>query len=670
METFAKPNFYVTTAIDYTNANPHIGHSLQKVAADVLARWHRSLGENVFFLTGTDEHGLKIQRAAEAAGKTPKQLVDELAKEFQSAWDALNINYDIFYRTTNTKHKKLVQKFIEIVNKNGDIYKGHYEGKYCVSCENYLSEDDIVDGKCKIHKKSAEYLKEECYFFKLSKYQKKLLELYEKYPKFIQPESRKHEIVNRVKAGLQDLSISRTTFNWGIPFPLDKKHVTYVWFDALTNYITALDWPSGPKFKKFWPANVHLLGKDNGWFHTVIWPAMLLSAGIELPKTVYVHGFLTFNGEKISKSLGNVIDPRVLAKKYGADAYRYYILRENSIAEDGDFSEKALVNRINTDLANSLGNLLSRTLTLIEKFSHGKIPKPKKQKEEDLELYRVFEDKRRHASEHIDKFEFHHALEKIWDFINFANKYVNDEKPWELANKDDKESKEHLHTVLYNCTEALRLISALVWPFIPETAEEIAKQLGIKVPHLKNLTWGKLKPGIAVKKGKILFEKVEYKEERVEPFTKLDIRCAEIKEVEDIEGADKLYKLRVNLGKLGKRIVVAGIKRYYKKEELKGKKIALLANLEPAVIRGVKSEGMILAASEGDKVEGLFLHKTEPGEKIFIKGFEGEPDKVLPYSEFEKVAISVHDGKIMHDNKQLQSEKEHLKVSLKQGRVK
>ena len=334
METFAKKTFYITTAIDYTNATPHVGHSLQKVAADVLARWHRSLGEDVYFLTGTDEHGLKIQRAAEAAGKKPQEFVDGLVKEFKEAWAALNIKYDIFYRTTDPKHKRLVQKLIRQVNSKDDIYKGIYEGDYCVGCENYLAEDDIVNGKCKVHNKPVEHIKEESYFFNLSKYQDKLLELYEKNPGFIQPESRKHEIVNRVKSGLKDLSISRASFSWGVPFPLDKGHVTYVWFDALTNYITALGWPSGPKFKKFWPANVHILGKDNGWFHTVIWPAMLLSAGIELPKTVYIHGFLTFNGQKISKSLGNVIDPRVLAAKYGADAYRYYILRENPISED------------------------------------------------------------------------------------------------------------------------------------------------------------------------------------------------------------------------------------------------------------------------------------------------------------------------------------------------
>ena len=330
-----------------------------------------------------------------------------------------------------------------------------------------------------------------------------------------------------------------------------------------------------------------------------------------------------------------------------------------------------MINRINTDLANSLGNLLSRTVTLIEKFSDGKIPRPKKQKAEDLELYRNFESRFRHASEHIERFEFHHALEKIWDFINSANKYINDEKPWEAAKSEDVKSKEHLFTVLYNCAESLRLISALIWPFIPETAEEIANQLGIeKVPQLKNLEWGKLKAATQTNKGKILFEKAEYQEKRVEPFTELDIRCAEILEVEDVEGADKLYKLKVNLGKLGKRTVVAGIKKYYKKEDLKGKRIALLANLEPAVIRGIKSDGMILAAEDKGIVEGLFLHKTEPGEKIFIKGYEGEPLKVLPYAEFEKVAIYVHEGNVMHDNKLLQSDKEHLKVQLKQGRVK
>lgn len=664
MIKFAKSKFYVTTAIDYVNAKPHIGHSLQKVVADVLARWNKSLGKDTFFLTGTDEHGIKIQRAAEKAGKKPQEFVDELAKEFKEAWDALNIKYDIFYRTTNPKHKKLVQEVIKLIDKKGDLYKGVYQGLYCTDCEAYLTEKELVNGCCPVHSgKVPEKIKEETYFFKLSKYQSKLLDIYKKHPDFIQPESRRNEIINRVREGLHDLSISRASFGWGIPFPLDKKHVTYVWFEALQNYITALDWPNSARFRKFWPADVHLLGKDNGWFHAVIWPAILLSAGIELPKTVYAHGFLTFNGQKISKSLGNVVDPRVLVKKYGADAYRYFILRENSIAEDGDFSEKALINRINTDLANSLGNLLSRTIALIEKFTDGRIPKGKS----DVRLSKVFEEKFKHVSKHIEKFELHHALEKIWDFINAVNKYINDEKPWELA----KTNKRHLYAVLYNCAESLRLISALIYPFIPSTAEEIARQTGFeKVPQLKNLRWGQLKPSVVIKKGKILFEKVELREKTAEPFTKLDIRCAKILEVHDIEGADKLYKLHVDLGKLGKRTVVAGIKKYYKKEELKGKKIALLANLEPATIRGIKSEGMILAAQDDNKVEGLFLKKTEPGEKIFVKGCEGESLKVLPYSEFEKVAINVSNGAVMHNGRQLQSEKENLRVSLNRGRVK
>jgi len=670
VETFAKQRFYITTAIDYTNSKPHIGHSLQKVAADVLARWHRSLGENVFFLTGTDEHGTNIQRTAEKAGKKPQEFVDSLVKEFKEAWAALNISYDIFYRTTDPKHKRGVQNFIKLVNEKGDIYKGFYEGLYCTGCEAYLTEKDLVNCECPLHPgKKPELIKEETYFFKLSKYADKLLDLYEKNPNFILPETRKNEIINRVGTGLKDLSISRTSFSWGIPFPLDNKHITYVWFDALTSYITALDWPSGTKFKKFWPANVHILGKDNGWFHTVIWPAMLLSAGIELPKTVYIHGFLTFNGQKISKSLGNVIDPRVLAAKYGADAYRYYILRENPISEDGDFSEKALVNRINTDLANSLGNLLSRTLTLIEKFSDGKIPQKKNSR---TDLPAVFAEKFRQASEHLDKFEFHHALEKIWNFVDHVNKYINDEKPWELAAKEDEKSKKRLCNVLYNCAESLRLISAMISPFIPATAEEIAKQLGLKeVPKLKRLRWGKLQVGTQTQKGAILFAKVEPDvKETGEPFAKLDIRCAKILEVHDIEGTDKLYKLDVDLGKFGRRIVVAGIKKYYTKDALKGRKIALLANLEPATIRGVKSEGMILAGQDSERVEALLLDKTEPGEQIYAEEIVPAPPKVLQYDEFAKVSIKVNDGFVEYNGKHLRSEKEHIKISLKQGIVK
>jgi len=483
----AKNKFYVTTPIYYVNDVPHLGHAYTTIAADILARWNRSQGKSVFFLTGTDEHGLKIQRAAEQAGKKPKEFVDDLSKKWKNVFSKLNISYDSWTRTTDKEHEKAVQEFIQTVAKKKDIKEGKYKGNYCVDCEHYLTDDDIIDGKCKIHKKPVEFLEEDTYFFKMSKYAGKLAELYAQNPGLIQPKGKLQEIRGRIlREGLQDLSITRTTFDWGVPFPLDKKHVTYVWFDALTNYISALGWPKGEKFKEFWPADLHLIGKDILWFHTAMWHSMLLSAGIELPKEVYAHGWWTVEGEKMSKSLGNVIDPVKMVDRYGADSLRYYLFREIPFGEDGNFSEKVLVQRHNTELANDLGNLVSRTLTLIEKFAGGKVPKPRSEKSEDVDFIATLDDDVRHISEHVEKLEFHHALGKIWEFIKAVNKYIDSEKPWELANTKD----EHLHTVLYNCTEALRIISALIWPFMPETAEKIAKQLGLKeVPKLENLRW-------------------------------------------------------------------------------------------------------------------------------------------------------------------------------------
>lgn len=400
--------FYVTTAIDYVNAEPHIGHAYQKIVADALARWHKLLGEDVRFLTGTDEHGKKVQNAAEAAGKNPKEFVDETSKKFKEAWKALNVIPNRFIRTTDKDHAKVVKDFIEKCEKKGDIYKGTYEGNYCVNCEAYVTEKDLVDNECPYHPgKKIEKISEESYFFKLSKYQDFLLDLYKKHPEFVLPDSRRNEIINRVKDGLNDLSITRTSFDWGIPFPLDKKHVTYVWFDALINYYTGED--------GYWPADVHILGKDNTWFHTVYWPAMLKSVGYKLPKTIFNHGFLTFNGQKISKSLGNVISPVVLVEKYGADSIRYYALRQFPFAngDDGDFSEEVLVRRHNDELANKLGNLVSRVSNLAEKNGIQKC---------DNKLLKKL--KLKEIGKLIDNFEFDKALNLIFEFIDVCNEYV------------------------------------------------------------------------------------------------------------------------------------------------------------------------------------------------------------------------------------------------------
>ncbi len=456
-----KKSFYITTAIDYVNAEPHIGHAYQKIIADAIARWHKQKGEKVFFLTGTDEHGKKIAISAEEAGKKPKQFVDLISRKFKESWDALNVEYDRFIRTTDSDHERFVQEFVRKIQK--DIYKGEYEGYYCTRCEAYYTEKDLLNGFCPYHNIKVEKIKEETYFFKLSKYQKKLLKLYKEHPEFILPKERRNEIVNRVKEGLQDLSITRTNFSWGIPFPLDKKHVIYVWFDALLNYLSGANGN--------WPADLHLLGKDNGWFHAVIWPAMLLSAGYELPKTVFIHGFLTFNGSKISKSLGNVISPDYLVKKYGVDSVRYFIFRNFVLGEDGDFSERALVERHNNELANKLGNLVSRVASLAER--HGV------EKGENKLLEKL---KQKEIEKYFEEYKLDKALNEIFAFIDVCNEHVQKNELWITGDKK----------ILWELAESIKEIARLLWPFIPETCEKIAKQFNVK----------------NIKKSEILFKKI------------------------------------------------------------------------------------------------------------------------------------------------------------------
>ena len=478
--------FYVTTAIDYPNAEPHIGHAYQKIIADVLARWHKLIKEDVWFLTGTDEHGKKIQESAEKLGKNPKQFVDELSEKFKEAWNSLDIQPNRFIRTTDKDHEKLVQDVIKKCYENGDIYKGEYEGFYCVGCEAYYTEKDLVDGKCPLHNRPLEKMKEESYFFKLGKYQDFLLDLYEKNPEFILPKERRNEIISRVKEGLRDLSISRTSFNWGVPFPLDDRHITYVWFDALFNYISG----SGENHK-YWPANTHLLGKDNSWFHCVYWPAFLKSAGYELPKTVFVHGFLTFNGQKISKSLGNAISPKVLVEKYGKDAIRYFVCRNFPLAEgnDGDFSEKSLVDRYNNELADKLGNLVSRVSALIEKYGFEKTENSLLKK---LDLNKI--------AEQFENYEIDKVLNDIFAFIDSCNEYIQNEKPWETHDKK----------VLYELADSIKVAGILLWPFIPSTSEKIAKQFDFKMDY--NEIKKSLDENAKIKKSEILFRKIEWKE--------------------------------------------------------------------------------------------------------------------------------------------------------------
>ncbi len=579
-----KKKFYVTTAIDYPSANPHIGHAYQKVVADVLARWHKVLGEDVWFLTGTDEHGKKIENVAKENNKQPKEFVDALSKKFKEAWNFLNIESNRFIRTTDPDHEKLVQEVIRKSAKKGDIYKGEYKGYYCTNCEAYITEKDLVYGECPYHPgKKVELLSEETYFFKLSKYQDFLLELYKKNPEFILPKERRKEIINRVKEGLKDLSISRTSFTWGIPFSLDKKHITYVWFDALFNYLSG----SGENHK-YWPADVHLLGKDNSWFHCVYWPAFLKSAGYKLPKTIFIHGFLKFNGQKISKSLGNSVSPKVLTEKYGADAVRYFLCRQFPFGDgnDGDVVESALIDRHNNELANKLGNLVLRVSGLIEKNG---IEKCENKLIKKLSYRRI--------KTHFEKFEFDKVLNEIFAFIDTCNEYVQNKKPWET--KDKK--------VLYELKESILEISKFLWPFIPESSEKINEIFSAKKIKKADVLFNKIEMDGKVENNQENKEVEGVSNVNFQDWTNLDLRVAQIKDAQDIEGADKLYKIILEVGELGERVVCAGLKEYYSKEDLKGKKVIYFSNLKPRVMRGIESQGMLLAASTSDHEKVVLL---------------------------------------------------------------
>lgn len=603
------------------NDIPHIGHAYTTIAADAIARWHRLCGEDVFFLTGTDEHGLKIAEAAAKHGKEPKQFVDDIVWGFINAWNALKISYNDFIRTTDQRHEENVKKIIKRIHESGDIYKGEYEGWYCTPCESFWTELQLKEGKCPDCSREVQKVKEEAYFFRLSKYQKKILEYFKKNPDFVCPKDKRNEMLNRIQEGLKDLCISRKTIEWGIPFPVDLSHTLYVWVDALFNYITALDYPTA-KFGKYWPADVHLIGKEINWFHSVIWPCLLWSLGEEAPKKVFAHGWWTIEGEKMSKSRGNVIDPLEMSKKYGVDAFRYFLLREVPFGSDGDFSEKSLTARNNSELADDLGNLINRVAVMAEKYFSGNVPKAEKDGELEEKAYEVLKKVKRN----MEKLELSEALCNIWSFVADANKYINEKEPWNI--KDEKERAK----VIYNLVEASKFIGILVSPFMPDTGQEILKRMGIEKAELKAVKWGKIKFK-KIEKGEILFRKVDIIEKgfelkkdetnkggggyvKFEDFQKLDIRIGRILKAERVDGADKLLKLDVDLG-IEKRTIVAGIAESYKPEELIGREAPFIVNLEPRTIRGIESKGMILAASAGGKPVILGPEKeVEPGTKV------------------------------------------------------
>ena len=629
-----KPSFYITTPIYYPSDNLHIGHAYCTTIADSIARYRRAAGYDVFFLTGSDEHGQKIQRKAEEKGVTPLQYVDAIVANFKLLWEKLGISNDDFVRTSEKRHEKVVQEIMQKIYDQGDIYKKNYEGLYCVPCESYWLERQLVDGKCPDCGRPVEKMKEESYFFKLSKYQDQLLEYIEQNPDFIQPVSRRNEMINFIKQGLEDLCITRTTFDWGIKVPFDDKHVVYVWFDALLNYFTGVGYGADEeKFKKFWPASLHLVGKEIVRFHTIIWPIMLMAMGAELPKQVYGHGWLVVEGDKMSKSKGNVIDPLSLIDEFGADAIRYFLLREINLGSDGNFSREALITRINADLANDLGNLLHRTVSMIEKYHGGRIHKTAVADELDADLISLAAQTVESYQYAMDNMEINTAIKSVWSLISRTNKYIDETGPWLLAKDEVKAAR--LQAVMYNLAEVLRIVTILIAPFIPHTSPKIYKQLGLAAPAeflLADAVWGGLPDGTMVQKGEPIYPRIEINEEgvtvaaatkktavtaapqkeKVEPtaqeqkeeiaiedFAKIDLRVATILTAERVPKTDKLMKLSVKIGE-EERTIVSGIAQHYTEEQLVGRNVIVIANLKAAKLRGIESRGMLLAASDGE----------------------------------------------------------------------
>ncbi len=634
-----KKKFYITTAIAYTSSKPHIGNAYDIVLADMIARYKRMMGFEVFLQTGSDEHGQKIEEYANKAGITPKEYVDGVSAQIKGVWDSLNTSYDKFIRTTDEDHEKVIQKIFKKLYDQGDIYKGHYEGKYCVPCESFFTSSQLVDGKCPDCGREVVDAKEEAYFLKLSKYQDRLIEYYEQNPDFIKPESRKNEMINNfLKPGLSDLCVSRTSFKWGIPVPFDDKHVIYVWIDALSNYITGIGYDpdgSSEQFNKLWPADLHVIGKDIVRFHTIYWPIILMALGLPLPKQVLGHPWLLVGEDKMSKSKGNVIYADDMAKRFGVDAVRYYLLSEMPFTQDGTITYESFITKYNADLANTLGNLVNRSIAMTNKYFGGKVCAGENSEPCDIELIKTAEETIKKYYELMDSYHNADVCEAVISLAKRCNKYIDETAPWALAKDETK--KAYLQNVLYNLLECIRLLGVMLTPIIPESAESISKQIGtdnreLSFGAVKEYSVGEAKPLFArLDAEKIAAEIEAEKKEKtenaenvakisqigIEDFAKVELKAAKITACEPIPKAKKLLKLTLDDGSGTDRTVASGIAKYYKPEDLIGHTVIVVANLKPAKLCGVESNGMILAADCGeDDVKVLFIDGVPAGSKI------------------------------------------------------
>ena len=626
--------YYITTPIYYVNAPPHLGHAYTTIVADVLNRFHLLTGKETYFLTGTDEHGDKVVEAAAAAGKDPQAYADQISELFRKTWPSLNITNNYFIRTTDELHQQVVRYILQKVYDEGDIYFSSYSGQYCVGCERFYTAKELVDGKCPQHDRPPVDREEENYFFRMSKYQDWLIDHIQKNPTFIRPERYRNEVLSFLKEPLEDLCISRpkSRLSWGITLPFDDRYVTYVWFDALINYVSALSYPDGPLFSSYWPVAQHLIAKDILKPHGIYWPTMLKAANIPLYLHLNVHGYWNVEEKKMSKSRGTVVKPLDLRKIYGLDGFRYFLMREMVFGLDASFSEEALISRINADLANDLGNLTSRLLTMIHKYCQGQIPQSEVEEKEDSELKEAVEKLPTTYSHHMEQLQFHKALMAIWEVINQVNRYVDQSAPWVLARDPQKQNR--LRTVLYYSLESLKVVGVLLAPIMPDTSEELLDRLGVKIDPLKlrldqDAVWGTLPPATTTRRGKPLFPRIDKaaKDEtavaaatgkplvRLDEFTRLDLRVAEILRAEPIPGSENLLKLEVDSGE--RRTVVAGIARRYRPEELLGKQVMIAANLQPAKLMGITSEGMVLVAGDDEEMTLIAPEKkVKPGSPI------------------------------------------------------